>query len=68
MPPASATDRQLKNFSPVIHTDHNLDSILLVKFIWDFRRPGIFQINQEQDAHKIQPMMKAVWSYLPRLH
>jgi len=68
MPHALATDRQLKNFSSVILTDLNIDSILLIKFIWDFRRPGMFQTNQEQVAHKIQLIMKAVWLYLQRLH
>jgi hypothetical protein len=39
MPLALANNRQLKNFTLVIPTDYDLDSILLVKFIQDFRRP-----------------------------
>jgi hypothetical protein len=64
---ALANDRQLKNFTPVIPTDHNVDSVLMVEFIRDFRRPAVLQTNQEQVAHKHQIMTKAVWLYLPRL-
>jgi hypothetical protein len=48
MPLAFASDRQPKNFTIIIPTDHNPDSILLVEFIQDFRRLAVFQTNQQQ--------------------
>jgi hypothetical protein len=48
MPVAFVNERQLKNFTVIIPTDYDLDNILLVKFIQDFRRPGAVPTNNKQ--------------------
>jgi hypothetical protein len=40
IPLTLAKDMKLKNFTVRIPTDHDMDSVLLVEFIRDFRRPG----------------------------
>jgi hypothetical protein len=50
MPLALANDRKLNNFTIIIPAGHSLDSLPLVVFIRDFRRPGVFWKNQEQTA------------------
>jgi hypothetical protein len=61
MPLALTNDRQVKNFTSITQADHDLDSLLLVKFIRDFRRLAVFQTNQEQIARELQLVMKAVY-------
>jgi hypothetical protein len=50
--------RRLKNFT-VIPKDNELDSVLLIEFIPDFTRPGVFRRNQDQVTREYL-MMTAV--------
>lgn len=47
MPLALANDRQLQNVTVLILPYYDLDILLLVEFIRDFRRPGVFRTNQD---------------------
>jgi hypothetical protein len=49
LPLASVVDKQPKNFTVVIPTDYDLDSVLFVEFIQDFWM-GVFWTNQVQTA------------------
>jgi hypothetical protein len=48
---ALANDIQLKNFTI---TDQLLDSVLLAEFIRDFRRPRVFQKNQNRSPENLK--------------
>jgi len=51
--------RQLKNISGVIPTHHDLDNILLIECIRDFRRRGVSETDQEQFVRVLQLMTEA---------
>jgi hypothetical protein len=44
----------------VIPTDYDLDSILLVKFIQEFRRPGAVTTKHKQLSQDLKLKMKAM--------
>jgi len=55
--------RQLTNISGVIPTHHDLDNILLIECIRDFRGQGVFRTDQEQ---VVRVRTEAGWFYVPR--
>jgi len=64
-PLALANNRQLNNSTVVIPSDHNMDRLLSVELIRDFKRTAVFRKDQEQ-FDRYQLMMTAVWLYLAR--
>jgi len=64
-PLALANNRQLYNSTVVIPADHNMDTLLSVELIRDFKRTAVFRTDQEQ-FDRYQLMMTAVWLYLAR--
>jgi len=60
MPLSSTNDRQLKNFSVLMQTDHHLGSVLLVEFCWRFQWREMVSDNPRTVARELQLVMKEV--------